>query len=67
MNTGERAMSVAEFGHRLGVSRASAYRIVGAGLVELTNVGTGKAPRIRITESALERYLANRKFGRRAA
>jgi hypothetical protein len=60
-------MSVAEFGKRLGISRASAYRIVGAGQVDLTNVGTGKSPRIRITEEALKQYLAGRTFGRRAA
>lgn len=67
MTAGERAMSVAEFGKRLGISRASAYRIVGAGQVELTNVGTGETPRIRITETALSQYFANRAFGRRAA
>jgi hypothetical protein len=67
MTTGERAMSVTDFGRRLGISRASAYRIVAAGQVDLVNVGTGRAPRIRITEEALQRYLAGRKFGRRAA
>lgn len=51
------AMSVQDFGRRIGVSRASAYRIVAAGLVELTNVGTGDRPRVRITEAALDTYL----------
>jgi hypothetical protein len=64
---GETAMSVVEFGRRLGISRASAYRIVAAGEVELTNVGTGRTPRIAITESALDEFLKRRRFGRRAA
>lgn len=54
------AMSVENFGRRIGVSRASAYRIVAAGQVALTNVGTGSRPRVRITEAALDAYLKSR-------
>lgn len=60
---GMNAMSVTEFGRRLGISPASAYRIVAAGEVDLVDgKATGKRPRIRITEAALERFLARRKI-----
>ncbi len=60
-------MTVAEFGRRLGVSRATAYRIVAAGYIDRTDVGRGKA-NTRISEAAYTRYLAaNTKRGRRAA
>jgi excisionase family DNA binding protein len=63
-----RAMTVAEFGERLGISRRSAYRVVAAGLVDLTDVGTRARPRLRITEQALERYLERRRIpGRKAS
>lgn len=61
------AMSVPDFGRRIGVSRASAYRIVAAGLVELTNVGTGARPRVRITEAALDAYLDRQRIAGVAA
>lgn len=60
-------MSVQDFGRRIKVSRASAYRIVAAGLVELTNVGTGDRPRLRITEAALSAYLERQRIGGMAA
>lgn len=52
------AMTVAEFGRRIGVGRASAYRIVAARKVATTDVGTGRRPRLRISEKALEAYIA---------
>lgn len=63
MNT----MSVAEFARRLSVSRASAYRIVASGDIQLTDGrATGKKPRVRITEDAYARFLAKREMGGRA-
>ena len=64
----EQLMTVEQFGERLGVSRATAYRIVAAGLVDRTPVGPGRAPMTRISEAALTRYLAAQtQRGRRAA
>lgn len=64
----QQLMTVAEFGRRLGVSRATAYRIVAAGYIDRTPVGPGRAPMTRISEAALTRYLARREVrGRRAA
>lgn len=61
-------MTMTEFAARLCVSRATAYRIVAAGLVDITPVGLGPKPNIRISEAALERYIErNEKPGRRAA
>lgn len=56
------AMSITEFGRRIGVSRSTAYELVAAGAVELTNVATvpGGRPRLRVTDQALERFLAGR-------
>lgn len=62
------AMSVREFAKRLDVSPATAYRLVAAGAVNVTNVdASGKKPRLRITEAALERFLAKREIKGRAA
>lgn len=62
------AMSVTEFGKRLGISPASAYRIVAAGEVTLTDAkATGKRPRIRITEAAFEQFLKRRQMRGSAA
>lgn len=62
------AMSVSEFGRRIGVSPATAYRLVAAGAVSVTNVdASGSRPRLRVTEAALERFLAKREIKGRAA
>jgi hypothetical protein len=60
---GERLMTVTEFGDRIGVPRATAYRIVAAGQIDCTNVSTGtQRPRIRISEAAYKRYIAAREI-----
>jgi predicted site-specific integrase-resolvase len=62
------AMSVPEFGRRLGISRASAYRIVASGEIALVDArATGKKVRVRISEAAYERFLAKREIRGRAA
>lgn len=62
------AMSVTEFGRRLGISRASAYRIVASGDVDLLDgKATGKRVRVRISEAAFEKFLRNRQFHGSAA
>lgn len=53
-------LTVTQFGHRLGVGRATAYRIVAARQVDVTDVGTGRRPRLRISEKALNDYVARR-------
>jgi hypothetical protein len=64
----EQLMTVAEFGRRIGLPRATAYRRVAAGLVDVVNVGTARQARLRITEVALRKYVeANLIKGRRAA
>lgn len=61
-------MTVTQFGRRLGISRASAYRIVASGAIALTDArATGKTPRVRITEAAYQRFLAKREIKGRAA
>lgn len=61
-------MSVTEFGRRLGISRASAYRIVASGEIALTDAkATGKRPRTRISEAAYQRFLAKRQMKGMAA
>lgn len=61
-------MTITEFGKRIGVSQATAYRIVAAGLVDITPVGLGPKPNVRISEAALERYIERNEIpGRRAA
>jgi excisionase family DNA binding protein len=65
---GGQLLTIPEFAARLGVSRATAYRIVADGLVDRTDVGRGSKPKTRISEAALARYIAKReKQGRRAA
>lgn len=65
---GERLMTVIQFGERIGVPRSTAYGIVAAGLIDWTNISTGKKPRIRISEAAFQRYVAAReRKGRRAS
>lgn len=65
---GMNAMSVTEFGRRLGISRASAYRIIATGEVDLVDgKATGSRPRVRITEAALAKFIARREFHRSAA
>lgn len=53
-------MTVTEFGRRLGVGRATAYRHVAAGQVDVTDIGTGRRPRLRISEKAYEKFVARR-------
>lgn len=53
-------MTVTEFGRRLGVSRATAYRKVAARQVATTDVAVKGKPRLRISEDALKRYIAGR-------
>lgn len=50
-------MTVAEFGARLKISRASAYRLIATGVVARTPVGVGGAT--RISEAAYEQYVAD--------
>lgn len=51
-------MTVAEFAQRLKTSKRSAYRIIAARQVDITPIGTGTRPRIRISEAALAKYIA---------
>lgn len=53
-------LTVTEFGKRLGVGRATAYRIVAARQVDTTDVAVRGRPRLRISEKALERYVGRR-------
>lgn len=53
-------MTVTEFGQRIGVKRATAYRIVAARQVDTTDVAVRGRPRLRISEEALKRYVARR-------
>jgi predicted site-specific integrase-resolvase len=63
-----KAMTVEQFGERLGISRTSAYRLVRTGAVDLTNIApTTSKPRLRITEAAYERFLSKREIKGRAA
>jgi excisionase family DNA binding protein len=63
-----KAMSIPEFAARLGVHRATAYRLIAAGAVTVTDVSaSGKKPRLRITEAAYERFLSKREIKGRAA
>jgi predicted site-specific integrase-resolvase len=61
------AVSVTEFGRRIGVSRAVAYRLVASGGIETVNVGSGATPRLRVTEDAIAAYLKRRKIPAKAA
>lgn len=46
-------LTVAEFGKRIGVGRATAYRLVPAGRVDVVDVAVKGRPRLRISEQAL--------------
>jgi predicted site-specific integrase-resolvase len=62
------AMTITQFGARLGISRTSAYRLVAAGAVNVTDIApTSSKPRLRITEAAFERFLSKREIKGRAA
>lgn len=63
----DKLMTVAEFGARLGVSRAAAYRLVAAGRITTVDVSCGGRPKLRVTEAAFERYLAANTIPGRAA
>lgn len=63
----EQLLSVAQFAKRLHVSPATAYRIVAAGRIDWTDIGTGTRPRIRISERALRKYVDGRTEHGRAA
>lgn len=63
---GEPLLTVPELAARLKVGRSTTYEIIAAGLIDVTPVGTGKRPRIRISERALAKYLARRKQEGRA-
>lgn len=60
-------MTVAEFGRRLGIGRATAYRVVAAGQVDTTDVAVKGRPRLRISETAYQRYVSRRTEQGRAA
>lgn len=61
-------MTIPEFARRLDVHRATVYRLIKVGAVSVTNVSpNAKTPRLRITEAAYERFLADREIKRRAA
>jgi excisionase family DNA binding protein len=64
----ERLLTIPQFAECIGVSRATAYRIVADGLIDRTDVGRGGKPKTRISESALARYVQRHQIaGRRAA
>lgn len=57
------AMSITEFGRRIGVARSTAYELVAAGAVKVTDVAVpGCRPHLRVTEKELERFLASREL-----
>lgn len=60
-------MPVKEFAERISVSTRTAYRLVATGQIDVVNVATTGAPRLRVTESALSRYLAKHVIKGRAA
>jgi transposase len=53
-------MTVEEFGKRIKVGRATAYRIVAASQVATTDVAVRGRPRLRISEQELKRYVDRR-------
>lgn len=53
-------MTITEFGRRIGVGRSTAYRIVAGRQVDTTDVAVRGRPRLRVSEKALERYVARR-------
>lgn len=53
-------MTVEQFGDRLGIGRATAYRIVAARQVDTTDVAVRGRPRLRISEDALQKFVARR-------
>lgn len=54
-------LKVDEVARMLRVSRQTVYRMVWSGELPWVNVGRGKSrPRIRIRESAVQRYLESR-------
>lgn len=57
----ERLYTVPEWAALIGVSRTTAYAIIGAGQVERVDVGLGSRPRVRISESAHRAYVAGRR------
>lgn len=60
-------MTVTEFALRIGATRSTGYRIVAAGQVDTTDIAVKGRPRLRISEDALERYVAARTERVRAA
>lgn len=63
---GERLMKVGEFADRVGLPRSTAYGVIARREVDVTNVGSLKRPRLRISESALRRYIERRQIVRSA-
>lgn len=64
----DQLLTIPQFAQRLGVSRATAYRIIADGLVDRTDVGRGRRPKTRISERAVAKYIAAHEIrGRRAA
>lgn len=62
------ALKVAEVAQQLRVHPQTVYRLIWGGELPWINVGHGKGrPRIRIRQSAVERYLASRERGGVAA
>lgn len=60
---GERWLSVAEFGERIGVKKSAAYQIVASGEVAVTPIGNGpKRKTMRISERALEDYMRRKEI-----
>lgn len=50
-------LTVPQFAARLGVSRATAYRLIAAKRVRVVDIGTGTTPRTRIPDSALAEFI----------
>ena len=68
MSAGKDLMTLAQWGRRLGISPATAWRRFRDGEIETVNVGSPGKPKLRVTEEAHARYLAARVIrARRAA
>ena len=53
-------LTVPQAAERLQIHPQAVYRLIWAGQLEWTNVGTGKRPRIRVSEKQLAAFLRER-------
>ena len=56
-------LTVTEVAGRMRVSDKTVRRLVWSGQLPYIPLGTGKRPRIRIRQSAIERFMASRERG----